>query len=297
MYIATNFKSSQDKYILGIESVCYKPEHIANVLAAIRENFNGYFERFIEKRGRNFIDKAIADFEKDRVDYENFFNVEALEEYEDSPAIFKSQVLKNKCPIIRKTLASRKVKDLDKYRANFKAADANLLLKIVTNLCKFANEYRANYNPAIYSNTKSYADLKFEKLDTEDYTAYGVIGGGIKSHLLYKTCPEIFPNRSRDSIWALRYLSGCKDFGCTEDSEFLMIDTKNTVTYQNYFYPYALFSYYAFEIYKMLSEKIALNPNYRYVAVDTFLEYVASEHAQEISIMQNQLTDGGMSFA
>ena len=93
-------------------------------------------------------------------------------------------------------------------------------------------------------------------LDEEKYTAYGVIGGGIRSHLIYKLYPKMYPNRSREAVWALWYLTDKKKFGCKEDSEFLMINVKESTTQQNYFYPYALFSFYALEIYRFLKKLI-----------------------------------------
>ena len=81
-----------------------------------------------------------------------------------------------------------------------------------------------------------------------------------------------------------------------------MIDTKINITQQNYFYPYELFHYYAFEIYKMLRDKAVdmgadIDRNYRYVIVDSFLEYVADVHDEEISFLKSQIRDGGMGFS
>ena len=83
--------------------------------------------------------------------------------------------------------------------------------------------------------------------DDETYTAYGVIGGGIRSHFLYSLYPHAFPNRSQNAVWSLYFLSGKQDFGLADASEFVMIDIKseNMKTQQNYFYPYDLFAFYA----------------------------------------------------
>ena len=193
-------------------------------------------------------------------------------------------------------------KELDKYRASFSQADADWLLKVVYNLCVFGDNYQAKYDPATYEDAQTYQDLDMELLDTDDYTAYGVIGGGIKTHMLYKVHPAIFPNRSRSAIWALWYLTDKETFGCKTDSEFLMIDLSKSIVQQNYFYPYRLFVYYAFEIYKMLRDKaieynVYIDPDYRYVIVDAFLEFIAMEHDEEIAFMKSQIRDGGMGYA
>ena len=176
-------------------------------------------------------------------------------------------------------------------------ADPDWLLEVVYKLCVFGEEYQNNYDPKTYENAQTYQDLDMSLLDTDEYTAFGVIGGGIKTHMLYKVHPAVFPNRSRSAIWALWFLSGKGTFGCRTDSEFLMIDIDKTITQQNYFYPYQLFAYYAFEIYKMLRDKAAdykvyIDTNYRYVIVDAFLEYIAMEHESEINLLKAQIREG-----
>ena len=59
---------------------------------------------------------AIDEFECDRDDYINIFNLELLKVYKDDLETFKVKVLKNECPIIRKTYNSRSQKELNKYR-------------------------------------------------------------------------------------------------------------------------------------------------------------------------------------
>lgn len=66
-----------------------------------------------------------------------------------------------------------------------------------------------------------------------------------------------------------------------------MIDNKKVSTQQNYYYPYKLFHYYAFETYKLLKEKAEslgayIDPDYRYVIVDAFLQFIADTHKNAI---------------
>lgn len=319
----------------GVEDICYEQEHVETVLAAIKQNFDQHFMHFIDttagkgipieniqglqkkfgievqKKKKNsdltenyktIIREAIDDFKKDREDYQKIFNQKWLEDLDEDADVFKSKTLRNECPIIRKTLANRRAKELDKYRASFSLADADWLLSVVTNLCVFGDEYKENYNPDTYEDAQTYQDLDMGLLDTDDYTAYGVIGGGIKTHMLYKVHPAIFPNRSRSAIWALWYLTNKATFGCKTDSEFLMIDLSKNIVQQNYFYPYQLFAFYAFEIYKMLRDKATeynayIDPDYRYVIVDAFLEFIAMEHNDEIAFLKSQIRDGGMGYA
>lgn len=319
----------------GVEDICYEQEHVERVLAAIKKNFDDHFMRFLDSAGgkglslediqglqkkfgieiqkkkkhsdltgnyKTIIREAIDSFEKDREDYQKIFRQNWLEDLDEDADVFKSKILRNECPIIRKTLANKRAKELDKYRVSFSQADADWLLKVVYNLCVFGDEYQAGYISDTYEEPQTYQDLNMSLLDTDDYTAYGVIGGGIKTHMLYKVHPAVFPNRSRSAIWALWYLTNKETFGCKTDSEFLMIDLSKNIVQQNYFYPYQLFAFYAFEIYKMLRDKATeynayIDTDYRYVIVDAFLEFIAMEHDDEIAFLKSQIRDGGMGYA
>jgi len=317
-------------YPNNIEDICYEEAHIEQVIEEIRKNFLQYFELFLETESGNkvsgdeleelakafgctktaksvkqinkakifksIIKEAIDDFEKDRPSYLEILDLEALEEHEDDPPNFKNSVLRNSCPIIRLTLQNKKAKELDKYRAEFRRADANELLTVVWNLTDFAIEYTENYDEQTYEEIQKLEELGFSDLDEDDYIVYGVIGGGIKSHLLYKMNPSVFPNRGRESIWALWYLTNKKHFNCTQDSEFLSINLQKSITQQNFFYPYELFSFYAFNIYKILKEEaekydVYLDPEYRYVFVNAYLSFVAQVHAEDIEELKSSLSE------
>jgi hypothetical protein len=312
----------------SVEKICYEQEHVDEVLKVIKENFNKYFNDFLASQSgvternaqktadslgvdsqltkksndytqnyKNILIQALNDFEKDRKKYEDIFDSDTLEEYQDDPSAFKSKVLRYECPIINSTLQNKRAKVLDKYRRDFNLSDANELLTVVTNLYNFAENYLANvYNADNYENIKDYSSLLFSELDESSCTVYGVIGGGIKSHMLYKVYPSVFPNRGRNSIWALWYLTNKKVINCKMDSEFLMIDIKESTTQQNYFYPYELFSFYAHQIYLLLKNEakkldVYIDPDYRYVVVDKFLNFIAESHMSEINVLTNQIKE------
>ncbi|MDR1803138.1 MAG: hypothetical protein LBQ94_05975 [Treponema sp.] len=313
-----------------VEPICNTQDHITKVLALIKENFLKYFNDFLthgvksgiseeEMQGfanllgieysvderttdktqnyKSIIKQGIDSFNRDRNKYLDIFDQESLEEYQDDAATFKSRTFAHECPIVNSTLQNRKAKDLDKYRSSFKKANAKEILSVVTKLVDFAGNYASNvYNPVEYDSITDYTKLFFDELDTESCTVNGVIGGGIKSHILYKLYPSFFPNRSRMAMWALWYLTGKKTIGCRMDSEFLMIDTKKSVTHQNYFYPYKLFAFYAHQIYQLLKKEmgilgINIDLEFRYVVVDSFLNFVAFNHIAEINELMKQIKD------
>ncbi len=319
---------------IWIEDICYDSSHIQKVLQEISKNFEVSFPEFIDSTGGNGISyaklaalqknwglvqgsrktakkaqkyqkivaNAIQEFEEDRQSYKDLMDEENLEEYGDDVWAFKAKTLKYDCPVIRLALFSQ-AKELEKYKKAFNLSDPQGLYDAVTNLRDFAREYAEDiYDSNTYDSIASYQELGMARMDSEECTVYGVIGGGIRSHLVYKLYPGLFPNRSRAAVWALWYLSGKKTFGCDMDSEFLMIDVDKTITQQNYNYPYELFSYYAYELYKMLKTKAAeletdIPDEYRYVIVDAFLSFVAKQHEEEIELFRSQIRDGGYDYA
>jgi hypothetical protein len=319
----------------SVEPVCYEQGHVERVLETIKNTFSKYFDDFLasadaptptenavqgiadalgienrtkkksKSKTQNYKDilaQGLADFEKDRQNYLDIFDKEILEEYRDDPSAFKSKTLRNECPIIRTTLNNRRAKALDDYRRNFNSADASVLLSVVTNLFNFAEDYISNvYDANHYDGITKYTDLFLSKLDTEPYFVYGVIGGGVKSRMLYKFNPSVFPNRSPGATWALWYLTDKKIIDCKYDSEFLMVDTKMSITEQNYFYPYELFTFYAHQIFQLLKAEakrieVYINPEYRYIVVDSFLSFIADSHASEIGTLSSQISESGYGY-
>ncbi len=308
-----------------IEEICYEQDHIDKVWEEMKQIIPEYFQRYIDTEGGHFIQdseaeklaekfgstskpkskskdtkkilerlfkEAIDDFNKERQPYLDILDLESLEEYKHDVNSFKNTVLKNQIPIIRKTLQNKQAKELDKFRAAFNAAQPGHLFEVTSNVIKLANGWKKDwYDGEGFEKMENCDDLGYYDLDEEGYTAFGVIGGGIKSEFIFKLFPEMYPSRSREAVWALYYLSSKKKFGCKEDSQFLMINSDEGTTQQNYFYPYGLFAFYALRIYYKLKELyakhgISLSIEYRFVAVDTFLSFVARSHQDEINVLK-----------
>lgn len=316
-------------YPNDIEDICYEQEHINKVLTEIRIHLSEYFKKYIETEGghsandddiaklasvfggskpktkpkdakkilERILKEAIDGFESDRDTYKELLHLESLAEYKHDVSSFKNTILKNQIPIIRKTLQNRMAKELDKYRTAFAMAQPGDLFNVTENIIKLAEQWKHEwYNAKEFEGLAKCDDLGYHELDDENYLAFGVIGGGIKSHFIYKLYPEMYPNRSRESVWALWYLTDKKYFGCKQDSEFLMINKEKGNTQQNYFYPYGLFAFHALQIFNMLKQLYAANGitvpvEYRFVVVDSFLSFVARQHQNEIDILKQNSTD------
>lgn len=313
-------------YPNNIEEICWNQDHIEKVWNEMQKSIPTYFQKYIDTESgqaisesdieklaakfgststpnskprnateilRRLLRESIVNYEKDRQSYQDILNLEALEEYKHDVNSFKNTVLKNQIPIINKTLNS-KAKELEKFKIAFKHSQAGDFFRVTFNIVKLAYEWHSNwYEEDKFEEINTCDDLEYYELDGDEYIVYGVIGGGIKSQFIYKLFPEMYPNRNREAIWALYYLCNKQRFGCREDSEFLMINTKEGTTQQNYFYPYSLFAFYALQIFKKLrvlySEHGIILPNeHRFVAVDSFLSSVAKIHQAEIDSLKQK---------
>lgn len=310
-----------------IEEICFDQTHIDSVWKQIEKQIPGYFQKFIESEGGNAISQdkieklaahfgssskptnkkkdpkkildsllaeTIEEYENERTPYQEHLDLDALEEYKDDVNSFKNTILKNQIPIIRKTLQNRQAKELDKFRADFNFAQPGDLFKVTFNIIKLANEWRNDwYIEEEFEEIDACDELDYHELDGEDYTAFGVIGGGIKSHFIYNLFPEMYPYRSREAIWALYYLSDKQHFGCEEDSQFLMINVKEGSTQQNFYYPYGIFAFYALKIFSELKKLytgygVTIPTKYRFVVVNRFLSFIARNHQDEIDTLKQK---------
>ncbi|MCR6637454.1 MAG: hypothetical protein NVV82_00230 [Sporocytophaga sp.] len=294
----------------------YEKDHIGKVLCNLTSNFNQYFSTFkigkddpllilnggcIREKPKqnkvrgaelsNIFDAKVEEFKVEQGDYQSFFDLETLEEYEDDPNAFKKDLTKC-CPIIRRCINSP-AKEMQKYKNAFRLKTGRELLTITKNIVLFGKEHMLGFDTKVHETVECVEHLGISKLLEDDYISYEVIGGGIKSNFLHSLYPDAFANRSQNSIWALWYLAGKDDFGFKDGSEFLMLDTDKAITQQNYHYPYDLFSFYALKIYLMLKDAcknegyILLNEN-RYIYLDVFLDHIVKLNIGEINELRKR---------
>ncbi len=273
----------------------YEANHIARVTAAIGDHFGDYFRSAFPDRESTSasFESAITEWAKEKDAYEALLDLELLEEYSYDANAFKSSLRKD-CPIIRRCLMSP-IEEMKDYKKQFGMKPGQELLAVTTNLARFVGDYMLSFDGEQHERCMCPADLRLSALLEADYTAFGVIGGGIKSHFLYKLHPEAFSNRSQGAIWALYYLTGNDDFGFHDGSEFLMarVEHDRNSIYQNYHYPYDLFAFYALQVFLMLKaacaeQGVAPDPYYRYVYVDAFLDSITNAHQDEIQILKGK---------
>jgi hypothetical protein len=272
----------------------YDPEHIKIVLKEIQDGFPKYFSTF--KNPKKLFDDAIKAHQKEQPKYQNYLDLEALDEFESDPNSFKQETRRN-CPIIRRCLMSQE-EIMKTYQIKYSMVDGEELLHTIYNIGLFGEEYVDDFNHKQHEASKSCADLGLEKLSEGLYTSSNVVGYGIQSTLLYSLYPFAFAHRSQKAMWSLYFMSGRKDFGLgsKEGSEFLIAQPDYGTCEQNYFYPPELFGYYALKIYLMLKKADAsfarfFDNEYRYIYLNVFFDHVADTHREDISILKRTFSD------
>ena len=266
----------------------YETAHIASVLDAIQHNFPKYFSKLQDSK--QLFDDAIKVHEKEYPAYQNYLDLEALDEFEADPNAFKRETRAN-CPIIRRCLMSQD-EIMKSYKVSFAGVDGQDLLHTIYNVAVFGQEYSESFDHRKHESSKSYKTLGLTELADETYSCIGVVGYGIQSTLLYSLYPHAFAHRSQNAVWSLFFLSGRQDFGLGEEgSEFLMVRPQYGTCEQNYFYPPELFGYYALQVYRMLKDadpslKKMFNREYRYTYLDVFFDHVANIHREDINALK-----------
>ncbi|NJO00152.1 MAG: hypothetical protein HC875_41595 [Anaerolineales bacterium] len=256
------------------------------MLAEIEANFPTYFKSFAQQPLEALFKKGVQEYGKEQKAYQEYLSLEALTEFEYDPNAFKRQT-RTQCPIIRRCLMSPNEVMKD-YRASFNIVSGRQLLDTVRNIAEFGISYVANFNDVSHETAASYDDLNLETLNEGKYGCGGVIGYGIQSSLLYSLYPRNFALRSQNAVWSLYFLSGRKDFGLKDGSEFLMVQPKLGTCDQNFFYPAELFGFYSLKVFLLLKSAcqkldLTLYDHYRYVYLSQFCDHVGETHRENIN--------------
>lgn len=270
-----------------LEEQVYDATHIQQVLAEIENNFPQYFRTFAERQPLEYhFREQIEKYKKEREAYREYLNLQSLEEFEEDPSAFKGHTHK-RCPIIRNCLWSQD-EVMRSYKESFARVKGRELLDPVREIAQFGVLYAAHFDDQAHESASTYSDLGLEPLGEGQYGCGGVIGYGIQSSLLYGRYARCFAHRSQNAVWSLYFLSGRKDFGLQDGSEFMMIQPQLGTCEQNFFYPAELFGFYALRVFLMLRSacqglRIVLDSEFRYTYLSTFCDHVAETHREAIN--------------
>lgn len=243
----------------------------------------------------------IDEFEKEAEKYREAFAQDNLEDCRHDENSFKDYLIK-RCPVITKSWGAQNVKELDEWRKLFAMTPTVVLLDTFENLINFTADYLENYDETEYGKYLNADNFNFNEIEEHEYSITGVIGMGIKAITIYHLYPHIFPKRGKLDLFGMYFLTNQNEpyinlfHFPTKTSEFIMINDETNGkegTYkadQNYWYPYGLFTSYAMKLYRMIVEQckkmnVALDPHYRYVYVNTYLENISKHHSEDIKTL------------
>lgn len=296
--------------------------HISVVWSAIEEALQDHWDRFLEREKaktpsqklaphfRVIADQsspglaavmssfatAVEKYEKSAEKYRSVFDPEAMDEYRDDPNSFK-QSLAKEIPVIAGTLNQRRP-ELQDWQRHFRSAKGKDLLGVFSNLMDFRDEWLDKHPEEQYRDYDRVEEFGLESFENDEFTLANVIGGGIKSIVLFNLGADRLPQRGRMDLYGLYFLSGMKSFGLASDSsEFLMINDHEAasngsfIMEHNFWYPYNLYSLYVLKIYRWLEKTVGdlggkLDPHVRYVYVTHFLNEVCSDYSEHMKVMR-----------
>ena len=288
-------------------AIVKRPEHVEKVWAVIEPNLSKYWSRFVEsikndgetegEAANRVFDKAIASYEKDAKRYRDFFDPEAMEEYLDDPNAFK-QGLSRDVPVNANTLRQQH-RELTEWQIHFRSARANELLEVFSNVLDFHEEWSELHTVRNFVNHDATEDFGLDPLDDdESMSITNVVGMGIKSIILFNLDPKRMPQRGRNGLYGLFFLSDRQNFGLpSNSSEFLMINDVqpasdgSMILDQNYWYPYGTFSLYALRIFRWMKKRgeengFAVDDRVRFVYVERFFQGVCDLHRDDLKTMR-----------
>lgn len=220
-------------------------------------------------------------------DFENAFNEKKLKLY-DNPSYyqdFKSTVFAKKLWTVSAALKSKE-SDLVRYKTAFAQVQPKILLTAFKTILTKADDYVQNTGSSIdFDALLTVEDLKQDFLEDEEMLLKSIIGRGVRSEILHKKYPSIFPMMTRRSQWGTFFLSG-------ESTEFTIYENgsgknrgRSRLTNQ-YNYNYARFNYYNNEIIKRLASYLAeynlsINNNIRFGYSNEFLTEINSHNKEK----------------
>ena len=211
------------------------------------------------------------------------FSVEMMDLMQEDLSAFKNEIFAKKLWTVHSALTDMSNKELDRYRESFDDATAKEVYEYTQSILDNTRDYVTKVFPKINLKTvNSISDLKLDFLSEEDMLMSGVIGLGIRSELMHRLYPGIFPIMTRRTLWGMYFLTGEGEFVVDEN-----YDGKSRTSHQwNYEYDrlcfYSNFLMNIMESY-LAKHNIKIKPEYRFGYINLMLVEYAKKHNVEIN--------------
>jgi hypothetical protein len=264
------------------------------IVKEVKERAFKYFQKLFITDDDLTTKKRLAKVAKDWADqieeYQNSFikkfNPDKMDIYEDQLEDFKNNVFAKQLWTVKAALKTPDP-DLARYKKDFRNADPIEVFDTVNGILNAAhsyNEYTQNIN---YGNLSEVSELKMNFLNEENMFMNKVIGFGIRSEILHRYFPAVFPIMTQPSLWAMYFI-------CENNHEFITIERRvresRIRVSHNWQYPYDRFSFImnviANELFDWFEKYgLKLNHNLRFGYVNMFLSSISDLHKQDTKLL------------
>lgn len=289
-------------------------QHIDRVWGVIEPIANGYADGFLEALSNSgnlpsaqanynlWLKNLIADNDDLHDKYHDIFDLDAMEEYAEDPDVFKGDVLRKQCPVIRHSLQSR-AQVMQEWKAKYFARKSIDLVDAFTNMMSFAEDYDDEMDETAIEALDRVDDCRLAEMEDEESDngrAYisGVLGYGIVSNILNHMYPRTFPGYYKMGVWSLFFLAkGSKELMPSGTSEFSMLKDEHpnhVGAYEmehNYLLGYEVFCIYTLRIWRLLAPRIearfgtAFPSDYRFLLTNSFYDFVSGKNSASIATL------------
>lgn len=215
------------------------------------------------------------------------FNPDKMEIYEEQLEDFKNNVFGKQLWTVKAALKTPDP-DLARYKKDFRNADPVEVFDTVNGILNAAHSYNENITPNInYAKISEVSELKMDFLNEESMFMNRVIGFGIRSEILHRYFPALFPIMTQPSLWAMYFI-------CENNYEFITIEKRvresRMRVSHNWQYPYDRFSFImnviANELFNWFENyDIKLDPSLRFGYVNMFLSSISDFHKQDTKLL------------
>lgn len=215
------------------------------------------------------------------------FNPAKMQLYEDFLEDFKNKVFAKELWTVKAALKTPDP-DLARYKKDYRDANNRDIFNTVSGILNAAYFYSTNVSKHIdYSFLVSVKDLKMNFLNEDTMFMNKVIGFGIRSEILHRYFPALFPIMTQPSLWAMYFI-------CESNNEFITIEKRTREgkmrVSHNWQYPYDRFSFIMNVISNELfnwfkSYGVELDTTLRFGYVNMFLSSISDLHKADTKIL------------
>lgn len=215
------------------------------------------------------------------------FNPAKMELYQDFLEDFKNKVFAKELWTVKAALKTPDP-DLARYKKDYRDANTRDIFNTVNGILNAAHSYSKDVSIHInYSSLANVEDLKMSFLNEDAMFMNKVIGFGIRSEILHRYFPALFPIMTQPSLWAMYFI-------CESNNEFITIEKRTRErkmrVSHNWQYPYDRFSFLMnvisnelFNWFKTYGVKLDINLRFGYV--NMFLSSISDLHKADTKML------------